>query len=247
MIVRDRGDSWQVVLQTDHAELSGAVARAWTEQGPRHASLAIAAERHDDGWAVWERAPMIDPESHRPLNFLDVQVPAHLAFYRAGIAAVTLDDPYAGLLVSMHGAGIYRQRYGTDPGLKLTHADELAEQVESFVAEQEADHGRRMTEAGVDDERRWADYGLLQVYDRLSLYFCMRDVEAGEEAELAGYRLEPLGPWHVRMEPFPFVESPARFALLRRVLPKHRRNLAEFRRDFFGMPPERVEIAIERA
>ena len=28
MIVRDAGDAWQVVLQTDHAELSGALARA---------------------------------------------------------------------------------------------------------------------------------------------------------------------------------------------------------------------------
>lgn len=247
MIVRDTGDAWQVVLQTDHAELSGAFARSWAEPGPRHASLAIAAERHDDGWAVWEQAPLIEPDTGRPLNFLDVQVPAHLAFYRAGIAAVADEDAYAGLLVSMHGAGIYRQRYGTDPGLKLTHADEVAEQVESFVAEQEADHGRRMTEAGVDDERRWADYRLLQVYDRLSLYFCMRDVEAGEEAELAGYRLEPLGPWHVRVEPFPFAASPARFTLLRRVLPKHGPNLGEFRREFFGRAPERVEIAIEQA
>ena len=39
MIVRDAGDAWQVVLQTDHADLSGAFARAWSEQGraPRRA------------------------------------------------------------------------------------------------------------------------------------------------------------------------------------------------------------------
>ena len=43
MIVRDRGEDWQVVLQIDHEDLSGAFARAWAEQGPRHASLAIAA------------------------------------------------------------------------------------------------------------------------------------------------------------------------------------------------------------
>ena len=40
------------------------------------------------------------------------------------IAAVLDQDPYAGLLVSMHGAGIYRGRYGTQPSLKLTFADE---------------------------------------------------------------------------------------------------------------------------
>ena len=126
MIVRDRGDSWQVVLQTDHADLSGALARAWAGRDGRDDSLVIAAERHDDGWAVWERAPLVEPETGRPINFLDVGVPAHLAFYRACIAAVSEQDPYAGLLVSMHGAGIYRQRYGTDLALSLTRAAETA-------------------------------------------------------------------------------------------------------------------------
>ena len=118
MIVRDRGDSWQVVMQTDHADLSGAFARAWAEQRPGHESLVTAAERHDDGWAVWEQAPRVDGTG-TPVNFLEVDVRSHLAFYRAGIAAITDEDARAGLLVSMHGAGIYRQRYGLDPGLGL--------------------------------------------------------------------------------------------------------------------------------
>jgi Protein of unknown function (DUF3891) len=247
MIVRDAGEAWQVVLQTDHADLSGAFARAWAEEGPRHASVVVAATRHDDGWAVWERFPLIESGSGRPLNFLDVQVPVHLTFYRAGIAAITDEDPYAGLLVSMHGAGIYRQRYGRDPGLKLTHADEVAELVEAFVAEQEGGYERRTAEAGVDEEQRWADYELLQLYDRLSLYFCMRDVEAGEAAELQGYQLEPDGPWRVRMAQFPFRESPARFRLLRRVIPKRPWTLADFREHFSANGAEEVAITIERA
>ena len=48
----------------------------------------------------------------------------------------------------------------------------------------------------------------------------MRDVEAGEPAELQGYSLEPVGPWHVRISPYPFGEAPARFSLVRRVLSK---------------------------
>ena len=66
---------------------------------------------------------MVDGDG-KPVSFLDVHVPAHLAFYRAGIAAITDEDPYAGLLVSMHGAGIYRQRYGSDTSLGLTRAPE---------------------------------------------------------------------------------------------------------------------------
>jgi hypothetical protein len=220
MIVRDRGADWQVVLQTDHADLSGAFARAWAERGPRHDSLVVAAARHDDGWAVWERAPRVDPETGKPVNFLDVDVTSHLAFYRAGIAAISEQDPYAGLLVSMHGAGIYRRRYGRDLSLGLSRAAEVQELVDAFVAEQEAGYGERIAHAGVADDDRWRDYELLQLYDRLSLYFCMRDVEAGEAAEVQGYELEPLGPWHVRLRPFPFGEPPARFVLLRRVMQK---------------------------
>ena len=219
MIVRDAGDAWQVVLQTDHADLSGAFARAWADRGPRHDSLTIAAARHDDGWAVWERAPQLD-ETGKPVNFLDVDVTSHLAFYRAGIAAITEHDPYAGLLVSMHGAGIYQQRYGRDPSLGLSRAAEVQELVDAFVAEQEAAYDDRIAQIGVGEDERWRDYELLQLFDRLSLYFCMRDVEAGEAAEVQGYSLEPIGSWQVRLEPFPFVERPATFALRRRSLSK---------------------------
>ena len=225
MIVRDLGDSWQVVFQTDHADLSGAMACAWAEQGPRHDSLVVAAERHDDGWAVWEQAPQVDEEG-KPVNFLEVDVRSHLAFYRAGIAAITEQDEYAGLLVSMHGAGIYQQRYGLDPGLGLTRAAELQSAVDAFVEEQEAKFG------GEPGEHQ-RDYELLQVYDRFSLYFCIRD---GEEAEVQGYRFEPVEPWHVRLDPFPFVESPSRFSLLRRVVPKERAG------ELLAVEPERVDV-----
>jgi hypothetical protein len=242
MIVRDRGADWQVVLQIDHADLSGALARAWSQQGAHHESLATAAARHDDGWAVWERAPAIDRESGKPVGFLDVDVRSHLAFYRACIAAVGEQDPYAGLLVSMHGAGIYRQRYGRDPALGLSRAAEVQDLVDAFVAEQEAGYDRRVAAAGVSEDERWRDYDLLQLYDRLSLHFCMRDVEAdgGEPVELQGYTLELVAPWHVRMRPYPFGDSPARFGLLRRVMSKNARA------EVLATPVERLEITIER-
>ncbi len=174
MIVRRHDEAWQVVLQTDHADLSGAVAEVWTDRGPRHDSVVVAARRHDDGWAVWERSPLVGADG-APVGFLDVHVPAHLAFYRAGIAAVTDEDPYAGLLVSMHGAGIYQQRYGADPSLSLSRAAEVQPLVDAFVAEQESAHPARAAAVGVDDELRWADYHRLQWFDRFSLAFCLRE------------------------------------------------------------------------
>lgn len=245
MIVRDAGDTWQVVLQTDHADVSAACARLWTDRGTCHASLVVAAERHDDGWAVWEQSPMMEPDTGRPLNFLDVAVPAHLAFYRAGIAAITDEDPYAGLLVSMHGAGIYRHRYGTQPELKLSGADEFGDLVEAFVAEQEASHPLRRDAIGVSEDERWADYHRLQIYDRFSLFFCMNDLGARERVDIGGFWLEAIEDGRVRMEPYPFGPEKADFTLLRRSLPKRRRTMDELRHELLGTPAERLEITVE--
>ena len=178
------------------------------------------------------QAPRVDAGG-TPVNFLDVDVRSHLAFYRAGIAAITEEDPYAGLLVSMHGAGIYRQRYGLDPGLGLTRAAEAQ------------DGGRRLRRRAGGEVRRRArassraDYELLQLFDRLSLYFCMRDVEAGEAAEMQGYELEPVAPWHVRIDPYPFASGPARFSLVRRVIPKTATA------DVLGATPQTTAITID--
>lgn len=244
MIVRDRGDDWQVVLQTDHAELSEEVARAWADTGPRHDSVVLASRRHDDGWATWERSPMVHDDG-RPVGFLDVHVPAHLAFYRAGIAAIADEDPYAGLLVSMHGAGIYRQRYGTDPGLALTRAPEAQELVEAFVAEQEDAYPEWTAAAGVDDELRVADYGRLQWADRFSLAFCLRGWdEPGEPFEVGEFRFEPLGPWRARVSPWPFGAAELGCSLVRRIVPKRAWRQSEFRKAFFVLPAERVAIEL---
>jgi hypothetical protein len=262
VIVRDLGDAWQIVLQPDHAVLSAQFAERWGNDRfdrPRpHASVVTATLRHDDGWAVWERAPAIldGDAGPRPRNFLDVDVGAHLAFYRAMIASVREQDDYAGLLVSMHGSGIYTGRYDTNPELKLTFAAQEQAQVDAFVAEQEDAQAAAVARLGVPDDERWVNYKLLQVYDRLSLYFCMRDLERGEGASLAPVplrygggetelALEPAGPWSVRLAPYPFADGQSEFTLVRRVLPK--RAWADgdaFRREFFATPPETTRIAI---
>lgn len=246
MFVTDLGDGWQVVMQTDHADLSAGFAEQWADRSARHDSLLLATRRHDDGWAVWEQAPLVEPETGKPVNFLDVQVPSHLAFYRANVASVAAEDPYAGLLVSMHGAGIYRRRYGLDDKLRLTHQDEVKAQVDAFVEEQEAAYPERIAAAGVTDDQRWADYRLLQIYDWLAIYFGWNGMPSGAAAEFLGLRVEPTGNWRARIEPFPFLESPARFTLLRSVVPKRLRSHRELQLELEAMPAERLAIVVER-
>lgn len=265
MLVRDRGETWQLVRQPDHADLSGQLAGAWggaaVESLRNGASLALAATRHDDGWAVFDRRPAWDPDKEQPRNFLDVPIGSHLAFYRACIQVVTDEDPYAGLMVSMHGAGIYNGRYGTQPSLSLSNVKGHEAEVQAFVDEQEATHAERAGALGAPDEERWVNYRLLQIYDRLSLSFCLREWESSDAVADAiepcpldysgtetALRLEPLGPWRVRLDPYPFAESPARFTVVRKVLLKGRyEGNEDFRRAYFGTRAEIVDITVEAA
>ena len=88
MLVRDRGDSWQLVLQPDHADLSGQFAGAWGD-GDGFAPPRPLESLVRRGGAPRRRlgrlgpAPALDRDGKRPRNFLDVPVPSHLAFYRA--------------------------------------------------------------------------------------------------------------------------------------------------------------------
>ncbi|MCW2997265.1 MAG: hypothetical protein JWN65_814 [Solirubrobacterales bacterium] len=266
MIVRDIGDAWQVVLQTDHAALSGDFARAWGNERfdtPRPlGTVATAAARHDDGWAIWERAPSVlatDEGVIRPRNFLDVQIRSHLAFYRAQIAAVGDENAHAGLLISMHGCGIYNGRYGTDPGLKLTFAPADRRAVDGFVNEQEQRREELVDELALTEDELWTNYRLVQIYDRLSLHFCMKDMEAGESATLAPVpvtyggeetemRIEPDGPWRVRLDPYPFGDAPVTFPLLRRVIAKEAwADNDTFREAFFAAPIQETPIVMSPA
>jgi hypothetical protein len=248
MLVRDAGDNWQIVLQTDHGRLAGDFARAWAEPPDRRRSMELVADRHDDGWFVWEQAPNLDGEG-RPCSYLDVRVESHIAFFRAAIEAITEQDAFAGLLQSMHGAGIYRNRYGLQDTLRMSLAPEAEELVESFVAGEERTHPVRMAELGVSEEERWRAYKLLQAWDQFSLYASLNDLESpapdpaslqyvsipavplnGDETTLS---LRPLGAGRTSVDPYPFSSAPSEFTVPRRLVPKRKwRDADEFRADY---------------
>jgi hypothetical protein len=258
MLVRDAGDAWQIVLQTDHGRLAGDFARAWSERQEPKRSLELVADRHDDGWFVWEQAPNLDREG-RPCNYLDVRVQSHIAFFRAAITAVTEQDPFAGLILSMHGAGIYRSRYGLQPSLKMSLAGEARELVETFVAQEERGQKSLASELGVTDDERWRAYKLLQVWDQLSLYASLNDLEA-EVADPAflPYSSIPAVPWNgaegslelraqgggrVAVDPFPFGSEPVELTLPRKLIPKRDwRDPDDFRSDFLASEVGRLSL-----
>jgi hypothetical protein len=261
MLVRDAGDVWQIVLQTDHADLSGQLAAAWGGEGfarpEPYESVVRAAARHDDGWAVWERRPRLAADG-TPQSFFTVPAPVHLAFYRAGVEVVQDEDPYAGLLVSMHMSGLYRDRYGVMPMPVRELDDETRAHVDAFVQQEEDRQAALRRRLEPDEAQRWTNYALLQVFDVVSLYFGLADVEVGSPGACDGVpvadggdpvrvAIEPLGPWRVRFDPYPFVEDTTALTLRRRLVPKRGwRDDDAFRADFDAAPVETVRIFAQR-
>jgi hypothetical protein len=256
MLVRDAGDAWQIVLQTEHGELAGQFARAWSPRPEPFDSLELVTRRHDDGWFVWERGPGLDPDG-RPANYLDVPVGLHLDFYRAAITAITDEDPYAGLIVSMHGAGIYKYRYGFQSDLRMRFVDEYAEAAERFVDDQEGSYAGRLAAVGIGEDEAWRGYKLLQVWDRLSLYACLQDLDAAEPQTIepvpydgaeTALELTPRAAGRVAVAPHVLGDAPVNFTFERRFVPKREwATSADFRRDFFAAPTEPATITMEPA
>jgi hypothetical protein len=263
MLVRDAGDAWQIVLQTDHADLSAQLAAAWGGPGfarpEPYEPLLRAARRHDDGWATWEQQPRLG-EDGTPQSFVTVPAPVHLAFYRAGVECVAEEDAAAGLLVSMHMSGLYRQRYDVMPSPVRELDEDVHDLVDAFV-EQEEDRQvalRRMLD--VDEAWRWTSYALLQVFDVVSLYFGLANVDSGVAGACEGVptadggdpvriAIEPLGPWRVRFYPYPFVEDQIPLTLRRRLVTKPKRGWPDddaFRADLAATPFETVRIFVQR-
>lgn len=263
MLVRDVGDAWQIVLQTDHADVSAQLAAAWGgagfERPDPYAPLVHAARRHDDGWATWEQQPRLDADG-APQSFVTVPAPVHLAFYRAGVEVIAEEDPAAGLLVSMHMSGLYRQRYDVMPSPVRELDENVRDLVDAFV-QQEEDRQvalRRMLD--VDEAWRWTSYALLQVFDVVSLYFGLANVESGVAGACEGVptaeggdpvriAIEPLGPWRVRFDPYPFVDDQVPLTMRRRLLRKPKRPWPDhdaFRADLAATPFETVRIFVQR-
>jgi hypothetical protein len=263
MLVRDEGDAWQIVLQTDHADLAAQLLAAWGGEGfaapvPREA-VVRAGRRHDDGWAVWEQAPRLDPETGDPQSFLGVEVPAHLAFYRAAVEVVCDEDPYAGLLVSMHMSGLYRRRYGVVPAGEMRLEPELRARADLFCDQEEERQDALVAQLGAEEGERWTNYALLQIADLLSLHCGLADLASGGPGAAGQLRdvptgdggrvdvtVAPVGPWRLRLAPYPFGESPLALTMVRRLVPK--RDWPDddaFRDDFAAARREVVRIWLQ--
>jgi hypothetical protein len=251
-----------LIRQTDHAVLSGYFAR---ELGNEHfarpepaASFAMAASEHDNGWNDWELFTRIDPLSFLPYSFMSIPTDEHMVLYQMGIERVVKADRYAGLLVSLHCAGLYDKTRATMPGfsakyIKTQEAPLVSEFLQRLRLQQMRLKVDLRGDAAMKDftEDNWLQTNAkrLEALDRLSLYFCLGLLEAATiDAVPADYKgsevdweLQPEAANAVTLEPYPFRRDPLEISILARRVPKRRyADNADFQKTlgqapFFGV------------
>lgn len=236
MIVSPRDGTLVLVRQVDHQDQCALMADAWGNAGfarpEPFAPLRLATALHDEGWRTWERAPQT--RDGAPLDFPAIDRAVHVELYRAGIARAVADDPLAGLLVSLHGAGLYEGRGGLDPG-PVPARDSRPPAVRAFLDEQGREQRRLRAVARVEghDEWEWAAYRLLQTWDALSLYLTWRARPAGRAGVLpqvprapgdpgVDLHLVPAGDDDCTCHPWPFRERRVELPVRARTIPDRR-------------------------
>jgi hypothetical protein len=253
MIVQPRADDLVLIRQTDHAALSGTFAENWgnalfTLPEPR-LSVRLAATHHDEGWHQWEASPRVDPATRRPYQFTDLPTAEHAAFYRKGIDRVCARDRYAGLLVCMHLAGLYRLRLGPNNpfGQGQPAADEERDlrEILGSLQKQQQELSNSLAAEGVPerllrDPVLGVNYRLLQFFDRLSLYFCLRppderllEVPCDYSGKVAEIAIHPVATGVVALHPYPFRSVPLLVSVKGHVVPDRAyADDEDFRREF---------------
>lgn len=204
MILAEADGRLRCVTQPAHAALSGQFAEHWGsdafDRPTPAASTTFAAYDHDDGWWTYDRRPALG-EDGRPLNFVEIPADAWIELYENGIDLVADIDAYAGLLVSLHGAGLRRRRYGLSPSWPVdstfdafvereeTRQRELAARLveddgDDRLSTTDRDALAELHDAGGPPEtgpaRLWFNFKLLQVWDALSLSFCTTTTPPGQ-------------------------------------------------------------------
>jgi hypothetical protein len=241
MIIQEHGDQLILIRQTDHAMLAGFFARSlgnkFFSRPEPFESFCLAAAEHDNGWQEWEFLPQIDPKTFTPYNFMSIPTEEHIALYQRGIERVVRADRYAGLLVSMHCAGLYDRTRATMPGFSAKYVKSSESHlVTDFLQRLRLQQLRLkvdlradpLMKAYAEDHSLQASLQRLEALDRLSLYFCLAPLDGstidavpvngnGSEAD---WDLQPAGTSYVTLKPYPFQKDPLGISILARRVPK---------------------------
>jgi hypothetical protein len=213
MIVRDEGSSFVLITQPDHARLAEVIVAAMRTEPALHGvgrqTILFATREHDNGWIEVDAAPMVDPDTGRPYDF--IAGPAYLKheLWPRGIARVAKVNPRAAALVAQHAITVYGYR---------EHEPEWRTFFGPVTAMRDDLLGQLGVLDGPGREAFAEDYRCVRLGDSFSLQFCNGWTEPqqtlGYTAELRGSTL--------LVSPDPFAGASVPLRVMARRIPTRR-------------------------
>ncbi|WP_147802376.1 DUF3891 family protein [Alkalicoccus halolimnae] len=168
MIIRERQNSFIVIKQEDHAQLSGRIAEGWKDKyipaDYKINDVVTAVHHHDRAWRELDSAPFYNDQKQKPYSFIDFPVAVKLVHYKHGIDIVQSENKYAALLHSLHYCSLIGGRNENEQHFlqnETRRQKHLKSSLQLFHRENE--------------EALKAHLHLLQLCDSLSLYVCMNE------------------------------------------------------------------------
>jgi hypothetical protein len=273
MLRMESKTGWWLIRHPDHAELAGAFAASWgnglfRRPEPRERVLYGIA-RHDDGWAARDAHPVATRQGKpsafsvelvgKYSAFEEIDIADYLAVRDRAVRIIAEKDPYAGLLVVMHTCNLltaHADRSTIAPeGLALL--DSFLERQRGYQAELRAAirADRSLSALAKEDQTITEHFRLLQACDNLSLLACVAysasahllhplPLNDGATSEVS---VEPLGPRHFRLTPWPFAETGLRFEFpARHVSGKEFRSSHDLEQAYSAASEEQLSVRLSR-
>ena len=194
MIRRRDGNDFLLITQVSHARLSGQLAaRVGNDRfAPLGPAVVRAIGLHDDGWHLHDDAPTVNPQG-QPAHTFETPLNLALKMWTDSTDRAAAADPYAGLLVSLHGLGLSLHALKQEPGQPARHGTHEVFEVNKFqhrqVEVQETLRRRLgmrtdlplrfgLAEPGrsPEEDALLFNFRMLQLLDRLSLDLCFGEL-----------------------------------------------------------------------
>ena len=238
MLRMESETGWWLITHPDHAHLAGDFAAAWGNAKFRspepRARVLKGIACHDDGWATRDAHPSITRQGKpsafstelvgKYSAFEEIDLEDYLAVRDRAVRIIAEDDPYAGLLISMHTYNLL-----TEHADRSTIAPDGLQLLDGFLERQRQYqrelHAKIATDGSLTKDQTaeqtiMEHFRLLQACDNPSLLTCVAysspahllhplPLNDGGTSEV---KVLSVAPRHFRLTPWPFAEPEQSFA-----------------------------------
>lgn len=281
MMVNSYDDSQlMLALQIDHSRVAGFFAAHWGnkkfDRPQPYSSVVLAAHEHDIGWWEWEMKPSTLNDRGFPLDYHDGSFKylgqLRLDFYKNAVDHVLPRDPYAALLMAMHGVALMNAGYGKyayppdrtgDPRVKayVDHQEQL--RLELLEQLRQSEQFKPYT----SDEQVWTNYEYMEVFDTLAQFVCNRyplnstarklgptntlndvDVPTKLGKPTVKITIDTVSESKAVLSPYPFDIDPLPVSFTARLVPKRTyKDGEDFVGEFYRATPMTINHALASA